>query len=295
MESAEPGRPTRPAAKAATAAPARRRLRWNHEGRLLAGILAVASPALLALALALGVAIEDRMLAAVAWLLVATATAVLALALQRRSVYPLYTLSNLLEALREGDYSLRGSRARRGDAVGEVVSEVNALAQTLRDQRLALEEKGALLAKIIEAMDSAVLSFDADGRLDLANPAAMRLVGGDGAGHTVATLGLTGFLGADAPRVVEHAFAGGSGRWNCGTRVSARTAGRTTCSSSAISAAPCARRSAWPGSACCACSGTNSPTRSRRSARPPTRSPAWPTAPMRRPPTRATTCATACA
>ena len=66
-------------------------------------------------------------------MLAVVATAILAARLQHQVVYPLYTLANLLEALREGDYSLRGSRAQRRDAIGEVVWEVNTLSQTLRD------------------------------------------------------------------------------------------------------------------------------------------------------------------
>lgn len=216
MESAEPGGAhtgdrrgiSRPRATAA------RRPRWNYEGRLLAGIALVASPALAALAIALGVAMPDTATSAAMWLLVAAVTLGLAVALKRRAVYPLYTLSNLLEALREGDYSLRGSRARRGDAVGEVVSEINALAQTLREQRITLEERSVLLSKVIAAMDSAVLSFDAEGRLDLANPAALRLLGAAAGERSADELGLAGFLDGGAPRVVEHAFpGGGSGRW----------------------------------------------------------------------------------
>ena len=63
---------------------------------------------------------------------IALLTLILAIRLRNEVVFPLYTLSNLLEALREGDFSLRGSRAQRGDAIGEVVWEVNALGQTLR-------------------------------------------------------------------------------------------------------------------------------------------------------------------
>src|ERR1700722_10010110 len=60
--------------------------------------------------------------------------------LRHRVIFPLQTLSNLLAALREGDYSIRGREASENDPLGDVTREVNALAQTLRDQRLdALE------------------------------------------------------------------------------------------------------------------------------------------------------------
>jgi len=52
-----------------------------------------------------------------------------ALAAQERVQRPLQTLSNLLAALREGDYSIRARGARRDDALGELIIEVNALGQ----------------------------------------------------------------------------------------------------------------------------------------------------------------------
>ena len=45
-------------------------------------------------------------------------------------------LSNLLSALREEDFSVRGRGARTGDPLGEVLIEVNALSDTLKHQRL---------------------------------------------------------------------------------------------------------------------------------------------------------------
>lgn len=192
------------------------RAHWNYETRVLAGALITTAPALIALAIALAFAVENRPWAVAIWSIVTIITFGFAVALRRRVVYPLYTLSNLLEALREGDYSLRGSRARRGDAFGEVVIEINTLAQTLRDQRLAFEEKSALLSKVVAALDIAVLSFDADGFLKLANPAAERLLGAPFAamdGRPAHAFGLTRFLDGGISRVVEHAFPGGSGRW----------------------------------------------------------------------------------
>src|SRR5215475_10149971 len=50
--------------------------------------------------------------------------------LKQRVVRPLQTLSNILAAIREGDYSIRGRRATSGDALGEVMLEVNDLGST---------------------------------------------------------------------------------------------------------------------------------------------------------------------
>lgn len=41
--------------------------------------------------------------------------------LKERIIRPLQTLSNILAAIREGDYSIRGRRAEVGDALGEVI------------------------------------------------------------------------------------------------------------------------------------------------------------------------------
>ncbi|MBA2341403.1 MAG: ATP-binding protein, partial [Pyrinomonadaceae bacterium] len=66
-------------------------------------------------------------------------------ALQRRIVQPLQTLSNLLAALHEGDYSIRARGATRGDALGDVLAEVNDFGALLREQRLGAMEATALL------------------------------------------------------------------------------------------------------------------------------------------------------
>lgn len=147
---------------------------------------------------------------------VAFATVFLAARLRWRMIFPLYTLSNLLEALREGDYSLRGSRARRGDPIGDVVWEVNALSQTLREQRLQVEETTALLGKVIGAIDIAIFSFDGDQRLRLLNPAGERLLrrpAREALGRPADELELGDALAAPAGNVGLRAFPGGTGRY----------------------------------------------------------------------------------
>ncbi len=58
-----------------------------------------------------------------------------AFSLRHRVIFSLQTLSNLLAALREEDFSLRARGARTDDAMGEVMIEVNALGEVLRQQR----------------------------------------------------------------------------------------------------------------------------------------------------------------
>src|SRR5690348_15051017 len=91
--------------------------------------------------------------------------------------FPLQTISNLLAAIREGDYSIRARGGRRDDALGEVIIEVNALGENLRQQRLAALEATALLSKVMTEIDVAVFTFDRDQKLRLVNRAGERLLG----------------------------------------------------------------------------------------------------------------------
>ncbi len=99
------------------------------------------------------------------------------MALSSTVVRPLQTLSNLLAALREEDFSFRARGTRADDPLGLVMREVNALAQTLREQRLGALEASALLRKVMEEIDVAVFAFDAERRLQLVNRAGERTLG----------------------------------------------------------------------------------------------------------------------
>src|SRR5205823_4283982 len=79
-----------------------------------------------------------------------------ALAVRERVVFPLQTLSNLLGALREGDFSVRGRSPRPDDALGEVMREVNTLGSTLREQRLGAMEATTLLRTVMREIAVAI-------------------------------------------------------------------------------------------------------------------------------------------
>ena len=131
-------------------------------------------------------------------------------------VHPLQTMTNLLAALREGDYSIRARGARENDALGDALLEINLLGETLRVQRLGAFEATALLRTIMAEIDVAVFTFDPDRRLRLVNRAGEHLLGepmdkllGKGASE----LGLAACLDSheDAPLALD--FPGASGRW----------------------------------------------------------------------------------
>ncbi|HMF79425.1 MAG TPA: HAMP domain-containing protein, partial [Bryobacteraceae bacterium] len=89
---------------------------------------------------------------------------------------PLRTLANLLEALREGDYSIRARVGDPREPMGEVMQQVNAMAATLRDQRLGALEATALLRKVMEEIEVAAFAFDPRQSLRLINRAGERLL-----------------------------------------------------------------------------------------------------------------------
>ncbi|MEM8961005.1 MAG: ATP-binding protein [Acidobacteriota bacterium] len=133
-----------------------------------------------------------------------------------RTILPLQTIANLLEALREGDYSIRARQADRGDALGEVMVEVNELGEILRHARFGIQDATTLLEEVIQNIDVAVFSIDVDGTVSLVNREAERLMarGADELlGRPVADLGLADLLEGAATRTVERTFAGKSGRW----------------------------------------------------------------------------------
>jgi two-component system nitrogen regulation sensor histidine kinase NtrY len=139
-----------------------------------------------------------------------------ALSLRQRVVFSLQTLSNLLAALREEDFSVRGRDAQRDDAMGEVMIEVNALSETLREQRLGALEATALLRTVMEEIDVAIFTFDNETKLRLVNRAGERLLARPLErllGFTAGELGLGACLEGEQARTMELSFPGGSGRW----------------------------------------------------------------------------------
>jgi nitrogen fixation/metabolism regulation signal transduction histidine kinase len=136
--------------------------------------------------------------------------------LRERVVRPLQTISNLLAALREGDYSIRARGANLEDALGDVMLEVNALGETLREQRLGALEATALLRTVMAKIDVAVFTFDMDGRLRLVNDAGERLMEQPSErllGRSAMELGLDECLRGEPTRTLQITSDEGVGRW----------------------------------------------------------------------------------
>jgi PAS domain S-box-containing protein len=148
-------------------------------------------------------------------LVVATWLIVAAL-LRERVVRPLQTLSNLLGALREGDYSIRARGADREDALGLAFLEANVLGETLRSQRLGAMEASTLLRAVMSEIDVAVYAFDDHQQLRLVNRAGARVLDQPEErllGRTAEQLGLVEPLRGETPRAMDMTLPGARGRW----------------------------------------------------------------------------------
>jgi two-component system nitrogen regulation sensor histidine kinase NtrY len=138
------------------------------------------------------------------------------LLLRERLVRPLQTLSNMLAALREGDFSIRARTTGANDPLSLAFMEVNALEAILQEQRLGAVEAEALLRKVMEEIDVAVFAFDDQECLQLLNRAGERLLGQPAArvvGRTAEELRLDDPLRGPAPRTLDVSLPGGTGRW----------------------------------------------------------------------------------
>jgi PAS domain S-box-containing protein len=137
-------------------------------------------------------------------------------AVRERVVFPLRTLSNLLAALQEGDFSVRARGAEIDDALGEVMQQVNSMGGTLREQRLGALEATTLLRKVMEEIDVAIFAFDSEQKLRLVNRAGEKLLAKPSerlTGRSATELHLAECLEGDPSRILQTTFPSGPGRW----------------------------------------------------------------------------------
>ena len=141
-----------------------------------------------------------------------------AAAARSRVARPLQTMSNLLLALREGDFSFRARGARRSDPLGDVLAEINGLGDILQTQRRGAVEATALLSAVIKEIDVAIFAFDADRILRLVNPAGQVLLGRPAEGllgRDAGAIGLAECLEGEPDRILSPAaLPRAYGRWN---------------------------------------------------------------------------------
>jgi PAS domain S-box-containing protein len=128
----------------------------------------------------------------------------------------LQLITNLLGALREGDYSIRGLSAPHGTSMHGVMREVNDLGTTLQRQRTEAVESTALLTHVMEEIAVAVFAFDPAEKVLLVNKAGEQLLGKTEAemiGCSAQDFGFGEYLTGDPRRLVERTIGGRRGRF----------------------------------------------------------------------------------
>ena len=193
--------------------------RLSFERRIRIWLAALALPTVLSVALltytwsasvwiSLGIAAS----AAILWALAASF-------FFEQMIRPLQTLSNVVSALREDDFSFRARGARRGDSLGDLALEINALAATLQHQRSAARDALTLVERVLSSMQSPVFAFDSSGVLRLLNAAASAVLphetsGLDPLGRTASSLNLTDLLETQDQGLYPAASSAHLSRWS---------------------------------------------------------------------------------
>ena len=187
----------------------------NHDRRILLTVLAVGLPGVIATAVLLWLSPLSLPLRAMLAGLIVVSWIWLAVMCRDRLIRPLQTVSNLLAALREGDFSIRARDVSADDALGTVMQEINTLSDTLRTQRLGAQEATALLRAVMAEIDVAIFAFDRHGQLALVNRYAEHLLGRPA--HEIIGQGAKDLGLEPDPRpgstVHDIEFPGGAGRW----------------------------------------------------------------------------------
>jgi len=137
-------------------------------------------------------------------------------AARQLAVRSLNLIANLLGALREGDYSIRGLSAKSGSSMSMVMREVNDLGSTLQRQRTEAVESAALLTHVMEEIGVAVFAFDPTNQLLLVNRAGEGLMGKSSdelIGCPASTFGFDEYLTGEPRRLIDRPFGGKRGRY----------------------------------------------------------------------------------
>lgn len=190
--------------------------RLRFEVRLAALLLALAFPALILAAVALYLWHASVLIWVCVLLVLILLLAWLGSAVFQHIVRPLQTLSNVVAALRENEYSFRAREIGQGDALGDLAAQINELAGDLRVRRHRESETFALLERVVESMELPVFAFNAAAELQLTNPAArkmLQLPANSMLHRSASSLGLTEILHCADNSVVTLIMHGREGRW----------------------------------------------------------------------------------
>lgn len=144
------------------------------------------------------------------WLLAVAAS------VRENFVHHLRTMSNLIEAIRTEDYSMRSSRVRDPGELAELYQQIDSLTTQLKDVRQEEYELSNLLERIVNQINVAIVACDSDGKIRLANRLANQLLDTSSeqlVGQALAQTSLAAVLSEQGSRLIDYDFPGASGRW----------------------------------------------------------------------------------
>ena len=189
-----------------------RRMRWG----VVAWLCAIVAPVILVSAVLVAFDAPPRELTTACLATGIGATLLLGGLAARRLVVTLDTVSDLLGAMREGDFAFRGSVGSGIDPLRGLIANANLLGDDLRESRRKRTETSRFLGKTLIALKDPVFVVDEADRLRLVNPAGRRLLGAERTslvGRDLATLELGDALNAPDNAVISGRFTGGHGKW----------------------------------------------------------------------------------
>jgi nitrogen fixation/metabolism regulation signal transduction histidine kinase len=192
------------------------RSKLNFDQRVLLTAFLISLPGILVAELLLWLGNNSTELKWTLTLVMALAWLIGSSVLRGHIVRPLQTLSNMVAAIREEDFSFRLRGGSREDSLADLILEINALATRLQQQKISALEATALFKKVMMEIDVAVFTFDQQQRLRIVNRAGEQLMGRISPrmlGLTAEELGLSEFLLSSRPRTAQITFPGKHGRW----------------------------------------------------------------------------------
>jgi len=196
--------------------PSDKRSKLNFDRRILLATFLISLPGVVAAEIMLWLGDHSLELKWTITLALALAWMIGSSMLHGQIIRPLQTLSNMVAAIREEDFSFRLRGAGREDSLADLILEINALASRLQHQKISALEATALLNKVMMEIDVAVFTFDQQERLRIVNRAGEQLLGRIAPrmlGLTAEELGLKEFLQSTRPQTVQMTFPGKHGRW----------------------------------------------------------------------------------
>jgi len=125
-------------------------------------------------------------------------------------------LSNVVQSLKEENFSFRASESVPGDALGELALEINELATVLESEKMGALEAGSLLRRVTSEVEAVILAVSPDGRIKLLNRAAAAFFGkreDQILNRTTEELGIQNLVEGPPSEIISRVGSGGEKRW----------------------------------------------------------------------------------